>query len=445
MIPRILFIGGLMVIAFAAGIVARQLETFPIPLLRNAQEAWLALQSVEETQPIDNYAFPTEFETSGVFNVDAERAFESYTFITAYVGDRCSNFLLDMDGNVVHEWFVPYSDVWEKAPFLLHQADDSWTCWHGAHLFPNGDVILGFAGTGFPEGWGTVKLDKDSNILWKIPRNTHHDVTVDDDGLVYIPSVRYHQERVPSLNVNAGPDGIGRTVWEPPLEEDTIVVADADGNVIEEFSVLGAILNSEYRSLLSVNQQKRISTGARVDPTHLNNIEIVTADWAETLPQANAGDLLVSLRNISALVLIDRESKLAKWALTGKFIRQHDPDLMSDGSIMIFDNWGAPEETGYTRAMRMDPLTHEILWQYTGSAADPLYTEIRGMLQVLPNGNVLIAETLGGRLLEVTQTTPSEVVWEYRNKILESRSGERVIGIIVNAQKYAMSSLQFIE
>ena len=60
---------------------------------------------------------------------------------------------------------------------------------HGAHLFPNGDILLNFQGGFFPYGGGIVRLDKDGKVLWKVARNTHHDIHVDDEGFIWAPSL----------------------------------------------------------------------------------------------------------------------------------------------------------------------------------------------------------------------------------------------------------------
>jgi hypothetical protein len=43
-----------------------------------------------------------------------------------------------------------------------------------------------------------------------------------------------------------------------------------------------------------------------------------------------------------------------------------------------------------------------------------MYTEVRGGHQKLSNGNLLITETLAGRIIEVTPD--GDIVWEYINR-----------------------------
>ncbi len=72
------------------------------------------------------------------------------------------------------------------------------------------------------------------------------------------------------------------------------------------------------------------------------------------------------------------------------------PDLLSDGTISIFDNRTdkgqhneavhptEPQSFGYSRILRFDPETQEVLWTFEGSKERPFYTSIQGDHQVLP-------------------------------------------------------------
>jgi hypothetical protein len=108
--------------------------------------------------------------------------------------------------------------------------------------------------------------------------------------------------------------------------------------------------------------------------------------------------------------------------------------LPGEGNILVFDNggaagFGAPNPgspTGewnalrdYSRVLEFDPQTLEIVWEYSARTAGFLpvaedgkfYSHYASGAQRLPNGNTLIAETMYGRIIEVTRE--SEIVWEY--------------------------------
>ena len=226
--------------------------------------------------------------------------------------------------------------------------------------------------------------------------------------------------------------------WKAPILKDTVVVASQDGELLEEFQLLEAFFNSDYRwSLATQFSSAKASYGDR-DPTHLNDIELVTEEWAKHHPKVEAGDIMLSVRNMNAIAILNRNTKSINWLTSGPFARQHDPDLLANGNILIFDNWGTSgSETGATRIIEWDPKTQKIVWEYGGTRERPLHASFRGSQQPLPNGNVLITEATGGRILEVTRD--GEIVWEYINQLSDDR-----VGVVVRAQRFSPDSLDFI-
>ena len=108
--------------------------------------------------------------------------------------------------------------------------------------------------------------------------------------------------------------------------------------------------------------------------------------------------------------------------------------LPGEGNILVFDNGGwagyGPPNPGaptgyrnarrdYSRVLEFDPVTLEVVWQYTAAEAGfapiveayKFYSGYISSAQRLPNGNTLITEGTDGRLFEVTPEY--EIVWEY--------------------------------
>jgi hypothetical protein len=448
LLPIVSFVAGATTLAFLYGAASVQFKLFPYPVWQNAIEAAAAL-SKEETidrSPDDLHVYSRQYPQGGVTTNNPNRAFQGYTLLTAYTGEKCTNLLVDMEGKVVNEWYIKFSEVWGKAPFLRQQLGDEFSCWQGTHLMPNGDLIASFIDNGTPACGGTVRLDRHSKLVWAMPACTHHDVHLGADGLLYLPGMRYEEKTLFRLQMpNRFPGRFHngeRYVWEPPVLSETIVVASPDGKPMQEISILDALARSDYRGLFSVNWKEDLGIGQTYDPTHLNNVDYITAEWADRHPNfAEEGDLMVSLRNISTLAILDRNTHQVKWALNGPFIRQHDPDLLPNGNILLFDNWGGPAQLGGTRAIELDPQTQQIVWEYAGTSERPLYSEFRGSQQPLPNGNVLITESTGGRILEVSRD--KEIVWEYVNK-LDNREGESVVGAVIEAQRYSPDDVAFL-
>lgn len=176
-----------------------------------------------------------------------------------------------------------------------------------------------------------------------------------------------------------------------------------------------------------------------IDPTHLNYVEALPAEWASRFPQFMPGDLLVSFRNRQSIAVIDKTTGLVKWALRGPFVRQHNPQFLPNGHILVLDNMGGGPDLDRSRVLEIDPATQSIVWCYDRD----LYSPIRGSVQVLSNGNVLIAESQRGRVLEVTKD--NRVVWEYVNGVSERVDGSPAVGIVTTAERIAREKLDFLE
>ena len=107
--------------------------------------------------------------------------------------------------------------------------------------------------------------------------------------------------------------------------------------------------------------------------------------------------------------------------------------LPGEGNILVFDNggwvgYGAPNLGSPTGAKKSSqrslsntgvrPDHRKIIWQYTPAEAGYLmspdanrfYSLFISPAQRLPNGNTLITEDSGGRIIEVT--AEHELVWE---------------------------------
>ena len=126
------------------------------------------------------------------------------------------------------------------------------------------------------------------------------------------------------------------------------------------------------------------------------------------------GNILASLRSVSAVVIISRETGKVIWHLDSTVTaQQHHATELEDGSIMIFDNgvYRHHESFPYSRVIQVDRSTKEILWQYKDPHPMTFFTPFMGAAQRLRNGNTLITEAALGRVFEVTQE--GKICWEY--------------------------------
>ena len=115
---------------------------------------------------------------------------------------------------------------------------------------------------------------------------------------------------------------------------------------------------------------------------------------------------MVSLRNLNTIAVLDGQTLAVKWSMTGPALRQHDPDFLPNGHLLDVrqpQGWH-PHESGSSRILEIDPVTRRILWTFTGTTEEPFYTDARGKVELLANGNVLVTEAQAGRVFEVART-----------------------------------------
>lgn len=324
---------------------------------------------------------------TGVTVHDRERAQQGLNFYTS--GHFPGAVLMDMEGNVLHMWERHFSDIWPKRRDARGAENAKY--WRYAHLFENGDVLAIF------EGFGMVKLDKDSNVLWSSYHHQHHDLKVTEDGRIFTLT----REAVIHPQIN--PD--------EPILEDYFTVFDADGNFLSSMSIVDALGESQFLHQLE-------GMNARGDIFHTNAIEILDGSLADDIPAFRAGSLLLSARTISMLMVLDPENRLITWTSKGPWVKQHDPSVLENGRIILFDNNG---NDGRSRVIEFDPVTNDIIWQYRGATPDDFYSQMCGAVTRLRNGNTLATESDGGRAIEIAPD--GTVVWEYLNP---ERAGDEV-------------------
>ena len=420
------FQAALLLIAFVLGAIFSTAQVFPGTFVAQAYQGGLALYdqvtSYDDVYKTDLW-YPARMEQRGVSVTDPGRAQQGVTLFTA--GDGAVARLIDMDGRVLHEWRKPFSEVWTAARSPIRDPQpDSHVYFRKAHLFPNGDLLAIYEGVGdSPYGYGMVKLDRDSKVLWAYFGRTHHSFDIGEDGRIYVLTHEISDEELPSFGHLA-----------PPRMDDQLAVLSPEGEELQRIDLIKAVANSPFAQLLHT-----VSFYSVHDPLHSNDVEVINAAEAGKLPFAREGQILLSFRELNALAVLDLNSETLVWALRGSWIGQHDPDILPDGHILLFDNYGrfdGPE--GKSRVIEFDPVTQEITWQFPGNTAHPLQSAIRSSQQRLADGNTLITESSGGRILEVTRE--GDIVWEYVHPL---RGGEdnNFVPVICFAQRIDPSTL----
>jgi hypothetical protein len=326
--------------------------------------------------------------SSGITVHDPARSFDGMNFYTS--GHFAGAILMDMDGEVLHEWRYGFLETW---PDETESTEiDGSEYWRWAHLFENGDVLAIF------DGLGLIKVDRNSNLIWERLGGEHHDLDVTDDGRIFVLTRRAHM--IERINKFA------------PILEDFVAVLDSDGRLLKEVSILEAFENSNFAG--SPSARGYVPRG---DIYHTNAVEVLDGSLADRIPAFAKGNVLLSMRSLSTIAVLDMNAGEIVWVASDLWLAQHDPKILDNGNILVFDNRGAK---GESRVVEFDPATREMVWVYAGDRSNSFFTQMCGANHRLENGNTLITESDFGRAFEVTPG--GEIVWEFVNP---HRAGKR--------------------
>lgn len=356
-----------------------------------------------------HHGAPTQ---TGVLRYDETRAFPGLNFYVSAHGPEA--ILMAMDGSVLHRWSYDFGSEWREAHF--GELASSLLAWTRARLQPNGDVLA------IHSGLGLVKVDSKSNLLWHYEGKAHHDLDVLEDGVIYVLT---REARI-----------IPRIHPTKPSQDDFITVLSPEGVEEQRVSILRSIERSRFRELLEL-------LPPHGDLFHANAVKVLDGRFEERLPAFRRGNVLVSLLMLSAIVVVDMERKEVVWVLRNGFEYQHNPTVLNNGNLLLFDNLGprvrarraagrrsnrrnlwlslASTEQQHRQTaweigsavLEIDPVSRNTVWSYLGSAKQPFYSGTLGTAHRLANGNTLITESEFGRAFEVTEA--GEIVWEFVN------------------------------
>jgi hypothetical protein len=349
----------------------------------------------------------------GVTVDQAEKTCDGLTLVTTTCGARA--MLLDMHGTEVHRWEMPFRQAFPQLPHIVNPLPDGMIHWFRAHLYPNGDLLAIYqTDADTPCGYGLVKLDKDSKLLWTYADNVHHDLDVGEDGTIYTLTQKLMTEPSPILESLA-----------VPYLADFLVVLSPEGRELETISILEAFAKSPYALTLSSvskfsstvdasgfdtdawGNATTIPANLKGDLLHTNSVKVLKPSLASKFPLFRSEQLLLSMRHLDTIVVLDRHTRCVTWQAQGIWRMQHDAEFLDNGQLLLYDNSGSRKGT---RILEYDPLTQAISWAYLNENSRPFGAAFRGMKQRLPNGNTLIVDPQNRRIFEVT--SDKEIVWE---------------------------------
>lgn len=239
-------------------------------------------------------------------------------------------------------------------------------------LLPGGRLVMPLCGDNGP----LVCLNRHSEVCWVDHRISHHSLERDAEGNIWFCSFKGPLE--------------GNFFW--PF---SLVKISPEGEVLLERRLTALFRNNPQNDFSVLNDNN-------ADRYHLNDIEPVRADG----PFWEKGDVLLSLRNSSAVVLYRPRKDSICWARCCGWSYQHDVEILDDSTLSVFDNNLEVLSRNRRQVDGCNALkTLELPGRQVGSLFEDFFrkhhiaTDIQGRGQYFPRDSVLMVEaTMQGQV-----------------------------------------------
>jgi hypothetical protein len=314
---------------------------------------------------------------------------ESYLLLSRYDGDLQEGVveLVDLTNfEILHTWnpdIDRFNDLVEQIDeftFLERDVNNKRSRIAHPKLLQDGHLL-------FLNTTPLRRIDACSNLVFQNTHDLfHHSIEIDIDGNIWVPSHIYPQ----SISV----EKVGRFI--DGFYDDAIVKLSPDGEILFEKSAPQIFIDNGLQYLLFAH-----GSVYQADPIHLNEIQPVNSDgefWKK-------GDVFLSLRHQSMVLLYRPTTNEIIWKGTGPFFQQHDVDILDEHRISVFNN----NSKNFIDGNVVDGHNEVIIYDFKTSEHSSYLKESliendvrtigQGRSQILPNGDLFIEETDYGRTL----------------------------------------------
>ncbi len=346
--------------------------------------------------------FPSLDGFNGTYNSE-----ESYLLLSRYHGDLKEGIveLIDLTNfEVLHTWnpdIDAFNDLVKQDyefKYLKRDNNNSRQILLHPKMTEDGGLFFG-------QYLPLIKIDHCSNLIFQNKHNKfHHSIETDIEGNIWFPSIMYPQ----SLPI----EKVGRDIAEDGgYQDDAIVKLSPDGEILFEKSVSQIFIDNDLEYLLF-----SYGNDFEEDPIHLNDIQPVDYSgkyW-------NKGDVFLSLRGQSMIILYRPSTNKIIWKGTGPFFDQHDVNILDDHRISVFNNnvklfESSREVDGSNEVIIYNFKTEEYSKYLKESLiSNSVKTPVSGRGKILLNGDLYVEETSQGRILYFN--ADGSLSWTYVNR-----------------------------
>lgn len=245
-----------------------------------------------------------------------------------------------------------------------------------------------------------IKVDSNSRVQWINKNYFHHSIEKEEENTIWTCTLPVRTKQI-SKNHSS-------TIFE-----DAIAKVDIrNGKILFQKSILSIIKENSLNEIL-------FSGTIEDDLVHLNDVQPAlykTKYWEK-------GDLLISLRHKSAILLYRPATNKILWYKIGPWLNQHDCDFYGESKITLFGNdvvryiGGDDFINGTSNQYVFDFATNDVTKPYYKLFTDyQIKTKTEGRSDILPNDDIFVDESNSGRIIIGNKEAPKALYAERIDK-----------------------------
>ena len=348
----------------------------------------------------------------------------------------CLASVVDRSGRVLHTWPLPLDALFKDVRGFRGDVRPTNFYPIGLGLLRDGSLVTTFHGRNtYPYVVGIARIGWNGQIMWKHIDGAHHWIRIGPDDRIYAPS----QVRRKLTHVAGNPVELQ---CPDIVYDEGVRIYRPDGTVERTVSMLDMLARNGYAGLI-------YSVRSNCDPIHLNSVDLATPEIAARIPGAEVGDVLVSLREPSAIVLFSPVTGKIKHVTVGRTAAQHSARFLPDGSVIAFDNQGGVSALGGSRIMRLNLVDGSAQVVFPTAASKPMlpfFSEDGGTVIPSPDGKrAMISSKDESRDMEIDLAT-GRPLWEMKQVFdvapFMGKKGNKVAGYFTAYGTYYLTDDQ---
>ncbi|MEX0340702.1 MAG: arylsulfotransferase family protein [Arenibacterium sp.] len=321
------------------------------------------------------------------FDTRQDSGLDAYLFFSRHDGDAGHHVfeLVDLKaGEIVHRIAVDFEKTFADASrtsLLTDYGDWRNERFQAVHplALENGDILI--KGNSTP----MVRMTPCGDPVWTLNNGIYHHTTEAGPDGHYWSSAFVEPPRV---------EGLSEYFYDPGITQ-----FSADGEVLYDSSLTKIMIEQGLGYMALAKQFDR-------DPIHLNDVQPVFEDG----PYWKRGDVLLSLRNMSTIMLFRPSEDRIVWWKQGPWAAQHDVDVIDEKTIGVYNNNSL--DIGDGRELVVQGNSQIVFYDLeTKTHSNPFEdvliehefkNEAAGLFTVLPDGHYYVDESESGRTMIFT-------------------------------------------